>query len=200
MYCYSNIMRDFWIQTCSIQSYNINVTLSSGALQKYWQDVLEEFTKFIVTALAVSVKQARNLTAASLSNQDEDGRDLRDMREAYWTSFEMLEILIAVIKTRVSWDFMSCILVKSPRSLEGTTILRILSLSKWEYVNLKHFGCNIQRYKKPLGILWCRIYIYIYIYIYIFVCLYVCLCMCINSHTELSYIFRRWASNPLSVK
>jgi len=39
---------------------------------------LEEITKFSATALAVSVK-----LAADLSNQDGDGRGLRDMRKAY---------------------------------------------------------------------------------------------------------------------
>jgi len=38
---------------------------------------------FIATTLAVSVKLARTLTTAGLSNQDGDGRGLRDMRKAY---------------------------------------------------------------------------------------------------------------------
>jgi hypothetical protein len=111
--------------------------------------------------------------------------------------------LIAVMKTQVFWDFIPCILVTNLRSFEGTTILRILSLSKWRYVNIKHIGCKIQRYKNHSGYFGVEdIYIYIYIFVYlcVCVCVCVCLCMCINSHTELSYIFRQWASNPLSVK
>jgi len=44
---------------------------------------LEEFKKFIITALAVSVKLAITLSTAGLSNQDGDGNCLRDMRKAY---------------------------------------------------------------------------------------------------------------------
>jgi hypothetical protein len=193
VYCYSNIMNNFWIQLWAIQSYNINVTLSSRALQKYWQDVLEEFTKFIVTGLAVSVKLTRTLTTAGLSNQNGDGRGLRDMRKAYRTSFARVETLIAAMKTHVFWVFMPCILVNNPRRFEGTTILRSLSLSKWGYLNLKHFGCKTRRYKNHLeysGVDCMCVCIHIYIYTRIYM----------NSYTELSYILRRWALNPLSVK